>query len=56
MIGWLYRMIVGRFVSCRHSWETIRETEMMKEGYDLPVKTRWTLRCKSCGDITYRNT
>lgn len=55
MIGWPYRMIVGRFDSCRHSWETIHTANVMTAGYENPTAFKFVLRCKSCGNITYRN-
>lgn len=56
MIGWLYRMIVGRFDSCRHNWETIGKGEVCRVSDGAVIGHRYDLRCKSCGDVTYRNT
>lgn len=50
MIGWLYRLIVGRFTDCRHEWVIFREFrgEYVWGGGHC---TRRTLRCLKCGDL-----
>lgn len=51
MIGWLWRVIFGRFTICRHEWETmtkgpLKGANAMGEWCGQRVE----LRCKKCGD------
>lgn len=55
MIGWLYRMILGRFDACEHKWATFSEINLSPRG--RPEKyagTIYGLRCEKCGDIKQR--
>lgn len=42
---------------CKHEWELLQETLMYgSEQDELPYGTKWTYRCKKCGDMkTHRN-
>lgn len=50
MIGWLYRMIVGRFHRCSHRWDVVRQSHgrYVRGGGDVHT---WTLRCTACGEM-----
>ena len=56
MLGWLYRILVGSFKVCPHSWETINEMSVHStpEGAGRPTAVLYVLRCKNCGEITER--
>lgn len=50
MLGFLYRIIVGRFYSCKHKWV---ESERFDISYGL-IKSETTLivkKCEHCGDL-----
>lgn len=49
MIGRLYRWL---FDAHRHEWETIWSGGIEKDG--RWIGHSYTLRCKKCGDITFR--
>lgn len=59
MIGWLWRVIVGRFRAeprCAHQWE-IHATVTLHDDHTskrLPVGYCYVLRCKLCGDMMQR--
>lgn len=63
MLGWLWRLIVGRFRAlppapvappCTHHWDLFQQVEC-KDGYFNEVYGRiYVLRCKDCGDIAQR--
>jgi hypothetical protein len=50
MIGWLYRLIVGRFTDCRHEWE-IHQTITGKYRVVGGEALIHSLRCKKCGEM-----
>ena len=50
MIGWLYRLIVGRFSHCLHEYEIIKQKDMVADGCKV-VGLLIISRCKKCGDI-----
>jgi hypothetical protein len=54
MIGWLYRVLIGRFSRCDHKWETM-ETINVKDISDGTSWYRYILKCEKCGEITSRN-
>lgn len=51
MIGWLWRMIVGRFDHCRHEWETMDKASISTtdEATKRIIGFHVNLRCKKCG-------
>lgn len=51
MIGWLYRVLVGRFCDCSHFWEIKKEIPVQ---YESARTTRYHLQCKHCGDIKFK--
>jgi len=59
MIGWLWRVLVGRFSMppiCAHKWEIHEQIEVMAERLmptDEPVAIgrKYVLRCQDCGDM-----
>jgi hypothetical protein len=50
MIGWLWRMVIGRFTTCHHRW-MVRES--ITGNYVIGNGTRrfYVLRCEKCGDM-----
>lgn len=62
MLGWLWRMLVGRFTTppkCPHKWQIIAQGPLdFEEGGLLKTHkgtcTLYTLRCDVCGEITTR--
>ena len=52
MIGWLYRIIIGRFTSCEHKWE-ILETRHLMTGPNRHI-TQHIQMCKHCGKLDQR--
>lgn len=55
MIGWLWRILVGRFTSCRHEWETVGRIALVASSKDTcPIGHCYHLRCKKCGDYKQR--
>ena len=55
MIGWLWRMIVGRFTACEHKWQTFSEMKVTPRGrQEVIAGMLYGLRCEKCGDITQR--
>lgn len=53
MLGWLYRMIVGRFTSCSHQWAILQKINIF-EGGSRPVQTDYQLCCEKCGILKYQ--
>jgi len=53
MIGFLWRLIVGRFTSCRHDWE---EIEVIKQRGPYGIHVGVRLKCKHCGKQTIKTT
>lgn len=57
MLGFLWRMLVGRFKSapaCEHKWKMEHEYNIVDE-YERVKGSRFVLRCEKCGEITKRN-
>ncbi len=51
MIGWLWRLIVGRFTSCHHRWVELERINWVHNVTNqLGDQTR-VLRCERCGDM-----
>jgi hypothetical protein len=59
MLGFLWRMIVGRFSMCDHQWETVEVRPVVNWAGDERKVTdrfqRYILRCKKCGDVSKRD-
>lgn len=57
MIGWLYRILIGHFHSCRHEWETkqVVKFEITRDGAPYKTGDRVFMCCKKCGDWTKRD-
>lgn len=55
MIGWLWRLLIGRFTSCDHKWETKEELQYVTKDTRAPAGKRVLLRCEKCGDWTMRD-
>jgi hypothetical protein len=49
MIGWFWRIFVGRFTSCRHKWVKSDEVKLLDDG--KVVGYILVLSCGHCGDI-----
>jgi hypothetical protein len=50
MLGWLYRMIIGRFSSCEHKWAKVATLsgKYMHGGGECH---RWIMQCEKCGKV-----
>lgn len=53
MLGWLYRVIVGKFKGCDHQWEVIGRTNRYSTSTGNCVGVRYALQCKHCGNIKF---
>lgn len=52
MIGWLYRIIIGRFSQCEHKWSHAGELKEFGDRDDgLPTRYTILMRCDKCGDM-----
>lgn len=49
MLGWLYRVVVGNFKSCKHEWEIINKGTVSSQGRKVGVF--YVLQCKHCGEL-----
>lgn len=54
MLGWLYRMIIGSFGFCEHTFEIHKENPVVNDDGDRRY-TRYALRCTKCGDMKIVN-
>jgi len=50
MIGWLWRIIVGRFSSCEHQWEIFTQFRLRDENNAI-IGRLVVLRCQKCGKL-----
>lgn len=53
MLGFLWRMLVGRFKSHEHKMEII-ETIALVNIENIPVGQKYILQCTTCGDLFSR--
>jgi hypothetical protein len=53
MIGWIWRVLVGRFSRCDHSWKT-ESDKRLTDGMG-GIGHRIHLRCALCGDWRKRD-
>jgi hypothetical protein len=51
MLGWLYRVLVGRFRSCNHRWVIIEQTKLVRVRDLEYAGIRYTLQCEKCGNL-----
>lgn len=55
MLEWLYRIFIGH----AHEWEIENKTKVYADmdmpGEDLPVYSRYLLKCKHCGKLKIFN-
>lgn len=60
MIGWIWRLIVGRFSRCDHKWKILHSLEYARSSKSTEGHTRkiegmqHTLQCEKCGDLMKR--
>ena len=56
MIGWLWRVLVGRFQQCEHKWKYQNVVKVFDIDVSCknPAETRIILQCEKCGDIVSR--
>jgi len=54
MLGWIYRVIIGHFTACSHTWTTLREAPIVDDSNDV-IGRIYTLRCSQCGEIASRS-
>lgn len=50
MIGLLYRLVIGKFTSCSHKWETI-DYAILHNEEGVSVGRKYYLKCTHCGYI-----
>lgn len=57
MLGWIYRIIFGRFGGCEHKWSIIKEQPMTSSypGGGEKDYIRFTLQCGKCGNVKCKN-
>ncbi|WEQ51195.1 hypothetical protein LV478_11705 [Komagataeibacter oboediens] len=44
-------ILLGWSRTCRHEWEVMDEWQMMEDGHDYPVGTKYIQRCTKCGKM-----
>lgn len=55
MLGWLWRLFIGRFSSCDHRWtERGTYTIYRDNSCTIPSGNGVVLRCEKCGDFVHR--
>lgn len=57
MIGWLWRMLVGRFTSppsCQHKWQEKHRFDVVKPETRRLALILVELHCSVCGEVTTR--
>lgn len=55
MIGLLYRLIIGRFTSCKHEWEIVDQFEVIHIKHKVGLGKHYDLQCKHCGELVGRD-
>lgn len=53
VIGWLWRILIGRFTSCEHRWETMEKGQEQIDGRCIGYFV--CLKCDKCGDWKSRS-
>jgi hypothetical protein len=52
MLGWLWRVLVGNFISCQHNWDTFERVSVYGGlSNEIPTAHDFYLRCKNCGNV-----
>ena len=52
MLGWFYRIFVGRFSGCNHKWEAKERIATYGPGNEeTPAYHKYVLQCEHCGDM-----
>lgn len=56
MIGWLYRIIIGRF-GCEHNWKILKpvDVQVHYEDSSPEVWIDYHLQCSKCGKVKYQS-
>jgi translation initiation factor 2 beta subunit (eIF-2beta)/eIF-5 len=54
MLGYLYRMIVGQFTSCKHQWEIHNHGDIV-DTQDRVTGEYYYLKCSKCGEMKSKN-
>lgn len=54
MIGWLWRILVGRVSSCQHEWETLENRDIGNRKGNV-IGSYYILKCKKCGDMRHKS-
>jgi len=56
MLGWLWRVLVGRFSRCDHKWDVaeVRRVTDRIDGGESRYQ-RYVLLCQKCGDVQSRD-
>ena len=54
MLGYLWRLIIGRLSSCEHHWTTIKTGEITSDDV-VVIGSYYDLQCDKCGDLKRRN-
>lgn len=55
MLGWLYRILIGRFTECDHHWVILRRVDIIESDFgDIPYGRRYELQCDKCGWLKSR--
>lgn len=50
MIGWLWRILVGRFHECEHKWIHRGTHKVVMDDHDeVPLYHRQVCQCEKCG-------
>ncbi len=49
MLGWIYRLLIGRFVSCNHEWEIESSHDRLDIKDNYVLGRAYFARCKKCG-------
>jgi len=53
MLGYLWRLIIGRFSSCEHQWTIIKNGNITQD--DVICGEWYDLQCVICGDVKRKN-
>lgn len=55
MLGYIWRMLIGRFKSHEHKLKIIQVVNVVDEN-DIKIGQKFILQCTECGDIIKRET
>ena len=48
MIGWICRMLLGRFTSCKHTWVEVKKNTIMDADSNV-IGYNYIVKCTQCG-------